>query len=159
MRDDDPEIMCGVVPINPFPWQKDEPPEPAPHRQVFLEITGQLIEYLSEAVKERDHKRGLRIMVQAERVMGEYTREGFYLLLPMQRDLRDAIYCAFRIARRLFIRKALLCPPEQIPQYQKDLEELGWCGPDATEDFRAVVRHLDEGTRLLGDLRYRCKVG
>jgi hypothetical protein len=156
MRDD--ELTCNVLPFSPIAGDTD-PPEPVAHHEVFFEITGQLIDLLGEAVKERDHKRGLRIMVNAERLIGEYTREGFYLLLPLQRDLRDAIYRAHRSARRLFIRKALLCPPEQKAQYQKDFEELGWRGFDAIEDFHTAVRHIEEGRALLDDLRYRCKVG
>jgi hypothetical protein len=82
MREDDPQVTCGCVPVRLYPY--DEPPEPRVHREVFLEITGQLIEYLRAALKERDDpNKPFRIMAQAERLMGMYTSEGFFLLLPI----------------------------------------------------------------------------
>jgi hypothetical protein len=154
MRDDDPQVTCGVVPINPFPWQKGEPPEPVTHSEVFLEITSQLIEFLEAALKERDDPdKPLRIIAQAENLMGTYTSEGFFLLEQIQRDLQDTLHTAWRMARRQFIRKALRCQPYETETYIQHFRELGWRGAEAMEDFHAVESALAEGRSIFEDLR------
>jgi hypothetical protein len=150
----DPEFTCGVVPINVYPWQKDEPPDPSTHRDVFLEMTSQLIEYLSEALEARDDpNRALRIIAQAERSIGMYTSEGFYLLAPIQRDLQDTLHTAWRMARRQFIRRALRCQPHETETFIRYFKEFDWKGAEAMEDFRAVESALARGVSIFEDLR------
>jgi hypothetical protein len=146
-------MTCSVLPFSPIAGDTD-PPDPAIHREVFLEITSQLIEFLEAALKDRDDpNKPLRIIAQAERLMGEYTREGFYLLLPLQRDLQDTLHTAWRMARRQFIRKALRCQPHETETYVRYFRELGWKGAEAMEDFRAVEAALARGTSIFEDLR------
>jgi hypothetical protein len=155
MRKGDPEfeLTCSVLPFSPIIGD-DSPPDPATHCEVFLEITGKLIECLSAALLERDDVwKSLRIVAQAERLMGEYTSEGFYLLLPMQRDLQFTLHMAWRMARRQFIKHALLCPPNQTETYVRHFRELGWRGGEAVADFRAVEAALARGESIFDDLR------
>jgi hypothetical protein len=150
---DDPVIDCHVIPINPIIGD-NSPPDPGVHREVFLEITSQLIDFLSEALKERDDpNRPLRIIAQAEKVIGMYTSIGFYLLDPIQRDLQDTLHTAWRMARRQFIRRALRCQPHEIDTYVRHFRELGWKGAEAMEDFRAVESALGQGVSIFEDLR------
>jgi hypothetical protein len=154
MAEDDPKVTCGCLPFALYPWDKDEPPDPGVHRDVFFEITSQLIKYLSAALKERDDVwKPFRIMAQAEKLMGEYTSEGFYLLLPIQRDLQDTLHTAWRMARRQFIRRALRCQPHETETFIRYFKEFDWKGAEAMEDFRAVESALARGVSIFDDLR------
>jgi hypothetical protein len=166
MRDDDDSpFTYSVLPFCLSPEERDLPPHPNSHREPFFDVTRQIIELLSAALKERnDVWKPIRIMIQAERLIGEYTSEGFSLLLPIEQDLRETLRKAWRIERRIFIKRALSCPPEQIPEYREYLKEewlsaSPWGHPgDAVEDFRAVEQHLKEGQALFDDLHKRRKL-
>jgi hypothetical protein len=152
-RDDDPIITCGVLPFAVLPCDDDKPPHPNTERRVFMEIMGQLIEHLSEALKNnrKDVSKPLRIMVQAERVMDEYTSQGFVWLVPEQQALRETIFASMRISRRFLIKRALQSPPET---WKRELEWLDDGSVEVLEDFEAACRHLDEGRRLFEGLRW-----
>jgi hypothetical protein len=153
MRKDDPELKCSVLPFSPI-FGDTDPPNPTTHREVFLQITSQLIEFLCAALKERDDpNRPLRIIAQAEKLMDEYTREGFYLLAPIQRDLQDTLHTAWRMARRQFIRRALRCQPHETETFIRYFREFGWSGAEAMEDLRAVENALARGVSIFEDLR------
>jgi hypothetical protein len=136
-----------------LPWDRGKPPDEETHRFVFFEIMSQLIEHVEAALNERDDVwKPIRIMVQADRLIEEYTIEGFVYLLPLQQRLQRAIYTACRMARRAFYRRALTCPPNEVAKYQADLQAGFLWDEKAEEDFAAAERHLADGTRLMDGL-------
>ena len=146
----DPEIKCRVVPIQI--WD-DHPHDADTQREVFLTITGQLISFLEAALKDRDDPdRPLRIIAKAERLVATYTSEGFYLLEPFHRDLRDTLHTAFRMARRQFIRRALRCQPHETERFVRHFRKPEWEGAEAMEDYWAVESALREGRNIFEDL-------
>jgi hypothetical protein len=157
MYDDDPEVKCGCLPFAIIPWEKDLPPEPRTHRHVFAEISSQLLDFLTDAVAAAkaggDCLKPIRIMVQAEKLIDEYTREGWFMLDPLQTDLQSTILLAHRAARRELIRRALTCAAADRPYFDGILRSGKLDGPGAVEDFRAVEAHIDEGRSLYDDLR------
>lgn len=144
----DPEVKCGCLPFPLYPDEADEPVRLDVQSEVFDEIYQQLWDYLLAAYQNRDDRwQALRIIIQAEKLIAEYTRQGFYLLNP----LAEVLNLLFRAERRIFIRRAVLCREAERPIYKEALKRFE--GPDALADFDAVQRHLDEGGPLFDDLR------
>jgi len=115
---------------------------------VFSEIYEQLFEYLAAAYKNREDRwQAVRIIIQAEKLIAEYLEVGFDLLIPLQ----EVLHQLFRVERRIFIRRALLCREEDRPIYTEALKR--WDGVDASEDFRAVEAALERGKDMFADLR------
>jgi hypothetical protein len=155
-KNDVPEFECSVLPFSVSPEDKDKPPIPAMEYLAYFEIMRQLIDFLTIALRgnPKDTSKPLRIMVQAEKVMNEYTKEGFVLLLPEQKALQETIFASMRISRRFLIKRALQSPPET---WKRELEWLDDGSVEVREDFEAACRHLDEGRRLFEGLRERSK--
>jgi hypothetical protein len=102
---DDPEVTCGCLPIFLTDEDKYKLVDEDIQLEVFLEITGKLIEYVEAALQERgDPWKPIRIFAQAERLLGEYVEYNFHRLMPLQRELRDTVHTACRMARRFFIK-------------------------------------------------------
>jgi hypothetical protein len=167
MRDDDDlPFTHSVLPICLSPEEMDEPVDPDTQRIAFFDITGQIIEHLSAALKKvkEDPWAAVRVMSRGERILSEYTEVGFDKMEPIQRDLNDTLNKIWRMERRRIIKYALTCQPHEIAEYQKLLQEP-WLnasprGPEhAAEDFKAVEKHLDDGCALFDDLHKRRKLG
>jgi len=154
MTDDDiPEIRCSTLNFNPWPEREHWPVPNDTQRDTLHEIASQVIRYVEEAQKNKDDpSRAISIIVKGERLLGEYTAEKFDQLLPFQQALQAILHTFWRMARRQFIKRALKAPDHEYPEYLKTFRE-GWLdGPDSTEDFRAAVRHVDQGARLMEGL-------
>jgi hypothetical protein len=149
MHDNDPQVTCGCLLIPLYPGEKDEPVRLDVQRDVFDEIYGQLWDYLNAAYNNRqDRWQAVRIIIQAEKLIAEYLDWGFDLLIPLQQVLHQL----FRVERRIFIRRALLCREEDRPIYKEALKKWD-VDADAADDFRVVERHLNQGRALFDDLR------
>ena len=119
----------------------------------FEQVSERYIELMEVALKSDDVWEPIRVMARAERIMELYAAMwNDRWFPPLQRQLQDALYTAHRIARRLFIRRALTCSKEQQPHNDAMMKSGAWEGRGAIEDFDAVERHLDEGRRLLDGL-------
>jgi hypothetical protein len=146
MRKDDPEIKCRAVPIRL--WD-DVPIDPGTQHRTFEEIYWQIYELLFAAYENRDDRwQAVKIIIQAEKLIAQYTDAGFDLLIPLQ----EVLHQLFRAERRIFIRRALLCREQDRPIYKAALKKWD-CDADAAADFRVVERHLSEGRALFADLR------
>ena len=164
-NDDDLPFMYSVLPICLSPEERDLPPHPDSERQAFFDVTGQIIEALSTALKKakEDPWAAVRVIVKGERIVAEYVNERFGLLEPFQRDLNDTLNKIWRMERRRVFKRALTCPDHEIAEYKKILRE-SWlnvsprgCPEHAAEDFEAVKRHVYHGVNLFGDLHCRSK--
>jgi hypothetical protein len=152
MRDADPEVTCGCLPIFLSDEDRFKLVDEGIQLEVFLEITSKLLEYVETALKEPDPWKPIRIMAQAERLLAEYIEFNFHRLMPLQRQLQDTVFTAHRMARRAFIRRALTCPKEDQPFYDAFIKAGKLEGPGAVEDYEAVERHLDFGKKLMNGL-------
>jgi hypothetical protein len=94
------------------------------------------------------------MLIQAERLVGEYVVAGFDRLLPLQEEFRSLLRDLIRVERRVVIRRALLCREEKVARWAEALES--WEGPNAAEDFWIVDRALKRGGDIFADLRRRC---
>jgi len=121
----------GAVPFCPSDKQVLAEPEII-RRAVCLEFSRYLFEYAT--LKDRD---------------------------PLQiiRQLQTTLNWAFRIERRIYIRRALGCSRQDVPAYKARLELWDGPGPTATEDFVAATAHLEQGADLFEGLRRRSKAG
>jgi hypothetical protein len=156
-NDDDLPFMYSVLPICLSLEERYLPVHPDSQRQAFFDVTGQIIEALSVALKKtkEDPWAAVRVIVKGERIVAEYVDEGFDLLEPFQRDLQDTLHTAWRMARRQFIRRALRCQPYETETFIRHFRELGSSGAEAMEDFRAVESALMRGVSIFEDLRRR----
>jgi hypothetical protein len=149
MRDDDPEISCSIFAFNPFDPGDRSPVDLDIQLDAFDEVYEQIWDCLNVAYQNREDRwQAVRLIIQAEKLVTEYIGYGWTLMQP----LAEVLHRLFRAERRIFIRRALLCREEYRPIYKKALERWD-CDADAADDFRVVVRHLDEGRALLDDLR------
>jgi len=151
MAEDDPEINCSILPFNPLDYWDRSPVDLNIQREAFDEVYEQIFEYLLAAYKNRkDHWQAVRIIIQAERLVAEYMGFGFTLFQPLQ----EVLHQLFRVERRIFIRRALLCREEYKPTYKEALKRWD-VDADAMDDFRAVERALERGGAMFEDLRRR----
>ena len=100
-------------------------------RAVCMEFSRQLFEYAT--LKDRD-------------------------ALPIIHQLQTTLNWAFRIERRIYMRRALNCQKADIPLFKAGLNQWDG-GPSATEDFVAATAHVEQGADLFEGLRRRSKVG
>jgi hypothetical protein len=121
----------GVVPFCPSDKQVLAEPEII-RRAVCMEFSRCLFEYAT--LKDRD---ALQIICQ----------------------LQTTLNWAFRIERRIYMRRALTCLKQDIPVYKGNLQLWDSPGPSATEDFVAATAHLEQGADLFEGLRRRSKAG
>jgi hypothetical protein len=77
--------------------------------------------------------------------------------LQIIRQLQTTLNWAFRIERRIYMRRALTCSKQDVPAYKASLELWDGPGPTATEDFAAATAHLEQGADLFEGLRRRSK--
>ena len=156
MRDqkDLPEFCCSVLPFSHLDYYDTSPPAESSQRSAFLEITDQLFDHLERALRHRhDPMRAIRVMAAGERVLAEYTAQGFHRLEPLRVDLALTVHAAFRMSRRFFIKKALTCSKQEFAKYQQSVREFGWTySGEAAEDYDAVIAHLDYGKALFADI-------
>jgi hypothetical protein len=157
-RNDDPEVTCGCLPIFLTEEDRFKLVDENIQLEVFLEITGRLMGYVEAALKEPDPWKPIRIMAQAERLLGEYIEYNFHLLMPLQRQLQDTVFTAHRMARRFFIKRALTCSKEDQPFFDDYIRAGKLEGPGAVEDYEAVERHLDFGKKLMNGLVRKTRV-
>jgi hypothetical protein len=154
MRDDD-DIRIGysILPFDPLDFWSTRPVDPAIQRQALDNTARQIIDCLSEALKQKDDPwRAMRVIVKGESIVAGYVNHRFDQLTPFQRQLQATLHKQWRVARRRFIRAALRAPEHEYQKYLETFKE-GWLdGPDADEDFRAAERHVDEGARLFEGL-------
>jgi hypothetical protein len=151
-RDPDPEIYCTVPSPNIFFDIEDIPIAPSAQREAFNEISGKAFAFCFAAIKAKDPWRSIRMLVRAEKLVGEYVLGGFDRLLPLQEEFRSLLRDLIRVERRLVIRRALLCKEDERPQWKKALKAWDW-GPDASADYWAVERALRRGADIFADLR------
>ena len=151
--DGEPEFGFSILPINPYPWLRHQPTDPRIQREAFLDVSEQILGYLSAAVKNKDNPwKAFEVIAKGEQIVAAYVQNGYPSMEPFQLQLQETLHKAWRCARRRFIRAALRAPDHEYQKYLATCKE-GWLdGPDAQEDFRAVERHLDEGLSLFGDL-------
>jgi hypothetical protein len=119
-------------------------------RDAFMEISGRYIELMEAALKSDDLWEPIRVTARCERIMRLYCAmwsDGRFP--PFRRQLQDALHTAHRIARRLFVKRALTGKGKLLPP---DVNIRKLDGPEAEEDRAAVERHLREGARLLEGL-------
>lgn len=154
MRDEKFPFHYSVLPIDELP-SDPKPLSPETQQDALDDIQAQFVEYMTLVVRDPDPWVAIRIMVNCERILDSYTSEGFVMLAPVQAKLQADLHKVWRMARRQFLKRALLSPAHEFPLYLADCRdpELGLDGPDAIADFDAVVRHLEEGGPLYGDLR------
>jgi hypothetical protein len=79
--------------------------------------------------------------------------------LPTLDQLQTTLEWAFRIERRIYIRRALTASAQDALGYETKLKLWDGPGPTAIEDCKAAERHLDQGEDLFVGLRRRSKVG
>jgi hypothetical protein len=153
MRDEDdlPEFYCSILNIVPrCDLHKSMPPEI--EAQIYLEISAQLIEYLTEALKHKDdpHK-AIKVMVRADKILGAYMAKEprpLPLLAPMKAGLEATLHIAARMARRNVIRWAMRGNEYCAREVHKVIGD----DDESREDVRAAERHLAEGRRLMEGL-------
>jgi hypothetical protein len=155
MRKGDPEINCSILPFSHLDYWDRSPVDPKIQRDAFNQIFEQLWDCLNAAYRNREDRwQAVRIIIQAERLVAEYMEFGWDTFGP----LRDVLHDLFRVERRVFIRRALLCREEYRPIYMEALKRWD-CDADAADDFRAVERALNESANMFEDLRRRWAVG
>ena len=129
MRDKDPEINCSTLPFSHLDYWDRSPVDPAIQTDAFNEIFEQLWDYLNAAYRNREDRwQAVRIIIQAEKLVAEYMGFGWNLMQP----LADVLHQLFRVERRVFIRRALLCKEENRPLYREALKKWD-CDADAAE--------------------------
>jgi hypothetical protein len=156
MNDDNPfHYPPGFYECANDPW----PPSRETQECVLHDIKAQFVEYMTLAAQDPDPWVAIRIMANCERVLDAYTKERFTMLRPTQRELQADLHKVWRMARRKFIKRAMLSPPDEFPVYLANARdpELGLDGLDAIADCDAVERHLNEGVPLNEDLLKRAK--
>ena len=121
----------GVVPFCPSDKQVLAEPEII-RRAVCMEFSRLLFDYAT--LKDRD-------------------------ALQIIRRLHSTLNWAFRIERRIYMRRALNCQKAEVALFKTGLNQWDGPGPSATEDFRAAVAHLEQGADLFEGLRRRSKAG
>jgi hypothetical protein len=126
----------------------------------FGRVTQQFVEYMTRAVAERDPLKALRLLINAERICNSYTATGFVRLAELQGELQSNLHTIFCMARRQFIKRALLSPAHEFRLYLDDMRDpsLHLDGRDALADYERVIAHLDSGEPLNADLHKRTKL-
>jgi hypothetical protein len=119
--------------------------------EVFEEITQQSMHFLRRALSNTDDPRqALRVMMRAEKLIGQHVDAGFYLLETILESLQVHLYIAARMIRRHILRCALRWPHDEV--YAREMQRVMRDDAEALEDARAAERHLSEGTRLMAGL-------
>jgi hypothetical protein len=159
VRDDDTEITCGTLPLCVYPWDEYKPVREDVQAEVLAEIKQQFVDILERALKSKSHPhRIIRILINTEKLLAQYTQERFTELLPFQAEIRLDLDRAFKILRRKIIRDALLAPKhdrELLEIYRQGLKQLDSRDPEAAEHYQAVRNHLQYGTDIFFNLRGR----
>jgi hypothetical protein len=156
MHDDNP-FHFSILPIDPFYDTKPTPPSAETQQDALNDIQQQFVTYMSRAVAERDAFKAVRLIANCERICDAYTSEKYPLLAKFQAELQSDMYKVWRMARRQFIKRALLSPAHEFPLYLADLRDpkLHLDDADSLADFHAVERHLDARQPLFADLHKR----
>ena len=155
------EITCGTLPFNLYPWDKYNPVRFDVQIATANEILTQYVKILERLVKAKaDPLETVRLWIRTEKLVIEYTSQGFNELLPFQARLRMHIDRAARVLRRVCIRSALKAPPHQNAFWKDALTQLDTHDIECQEDWDAAVNAVDLGKDLLFNLRGRddCEV-
>src|SRR6516164_9145748 len=100
-----------VLPFHVYPWDRYKPVDRRVQIETANEIVTQYTKILERLVAAKaDPLEIVRLWIRTEKLLIEYTSEGFNELLPFRAQLRMNIDRAFRTLRRIVIRNALLCP-------------------------------------------------
>ena len=100
------------------------------------------------------------VCLEFSRLLFEYaTLKNRDDALPIIDQLQTTLEWAFRIERRIYLRRSLACSKQETPMYQANLKLWDGPGPSATEDFKAAEAHLDQGADLFVGLHRRSKAG
>ena len=100
------------------------------------------------------------VCLEFSRLLFEYaTLKNRDDALPIIDQLERTLQWAFRIERRIYLRRLMTDPAQDLPGYRAKLELWDGRGPTATEDYKAAEAHLDQGADLFVGLRRRKAVG
>jgi hypothetical protein len=153
MRD---QINCSCLPLTIYPWDKYNAVDRRIQIRTANEILTQYNKILGALLAAKaDPLEIVRLWIRTERLLQEYTSQGFNELLPRQAELRMHIDRAARVLRRCVIRNALLSPEEFAGFYRDALTKLDTHDIECQEDWDAVCDHIDQGQVLLIHLRAR----
>jgi hypothetical protein len=97
------------------------------------------------------------VCLEFSRLLFEYATLKHREALQTIHQLQTTLEWAFRIERRIYLRRGLTVSAQDYPGYQVKLKLWEGPGPSGVEDFRAVERHLDQGADLFEGLRRRSK--
>ena len=97
-----------------------------------------------------DPMEAIRVMARAEKILGIFVEAGFGNCAEYRQELRNDLDTIRRMARRQFIKRALLAPNHEVEAYLADMHnpKLHFDGADASEEFEAACQHLDCGRPL-----------
>ena len=129
---------CSILPLIP-----DQPTSPSAETQqeALDTVLHEFVAAMERAERDPDPWASIRIMANAEKILGIYCEEGFTELQEFRDELKSDLRKVWRMARRQHIKRALLSPPDEFQHYLADMHGLD--GPNALDDFHAVEAHLD----------------
>ena len=150
-----------VLPFHVYPWDRYKPVDRRVQIETANEIVTQYTKILERLVAAKaDPLETVRLWIRTEKLLIEYTSEGFNELLPFQARLRMHIDRAARVLRRVCIRSALKAPPDQNAFWKDALTQLDTHDIECQEDWDCAVAAVEYGKDLLFNLRGRddCEV-
>src|SRR5262249_20791676 len=118
-------FYTGLLPLNipgdlsPIPGTLLPPRQL--QREVCEEIVQQLIEHVQGVISKYPDDVWLpfQILARAEKLITSYIEEEFDELVPLQQEVRRTLHTRWRMARRKFIRRALMCADDARPLYHE----------------------------------------
>jgi hypothetical protein len=151
MRDLEIKSDHLALPVCVFDWLKYAPVDPKIQLSVFEDISAQLIAGLERG---GNPLQVVRLMAQAEKLLGIYVAENFHNLAPLQLQLQRALQRWMRTSRRIVIHK-ILTAKEPNPRHRDLLNAIDDHDEDTAEDWRCAVAAVDEARDLFFNLRGR----
>jgi hypothetical protein len=158
---DEVDISNLVLPFRIYDWDRYTPVARRTQIETANEILTQYVKILQRLVAAKaDPLETVRLWIRTEKLVIEYTSQGFNELLPFQARLRMHIDRAARVLRRVCIRSALKAPPHQNAFWKDAFTKLDTHDIECQEDWDAAVNAVDHGKDLLFNLRGRddCEV-
>jgi hypothetical protein len=99
------------------------------------------------------------VCLEFSRLLFEYATLKDRDALQTVRQLQTTLNWAFRIERRIYLRRTLIASAQHALAYEANLPLWDGPGPTADEDYRAAEAHLDQGEDLFAGLRRSKTVG